>query len=87
MRYFAAVAEEGHITRAAERLGIQQPPLSQMIKALEVELDLQLFKRKPRGVELTEAGESLLIDARAIISRMTQAEAKAKRTARGEQGN
>ncbi len=86
LRYFAAVAEEGHITRAAERLGIQQPPLSQMIKALELELDLQLFRRKPRGVELTEAGQSLLIDARIILDKLAQAEAKAKRTARGEQG-
>ncbi len=86
LRYFVAVAEEGHVTRAAERLGIQQPPLSQQIKALETELEVQLFRRKPRGVELTEAGESLLIDARRILSEVEGALAKAQRTARGEQG-
>src|SRR3546814_8255862 len=86
LRYCVAVAEEGHVTRAAERLGMQQPPLSQQIKALEAELEVQLFRRKPRGVELTEAGESLLVDARRILGEVEAALAKAKRTARGEQG-
>lgn len=86
LRYFIAVAEEQHITRAAERLGMQQPPLSQQIRALERELDVQLFRRRPRGVELTDAGSALLADARAILSQIDQAFATTKRTARGAQG-
>jgi DNA-binding transcriptional LysR family regulator len=86
LRYFIAVAEERHVTRAAERLGMQQPPLSQQIRALERELDVQLFRRKPRGVELTDAGSALLADARAILSHVDHAFATTKRTARGEQG-
>lgn len=86
LRYFIAVAEEGHITRAAERLGMQQPPLSQRIKAIERELAVQLFRRKPRGMELTEAGHALLVDARAIISHLDRAVETARRTGRGEQG-
>lgn len=86
LRYFIAVAEEGHITRAAERLGIQQPPLSQQIRALERELDVQLFRRKPRGVELTDAGTAFLERARAILDQVERAFATTRRTARGEQG-
>ena len=86
LRYFIAVAEEGHITRAAERLGMQQPPLSQQIRALERELGVQLFRRKPRGVELTDAGRALLDDARAILAHIDHAFATTRRTARGEQG-
>src|SRR6187455_555871 len=86
LRYFVAVAEEGHITRAAERLGIQQPPLSAQIKAIERELDVQLFRRKPRGVELTDAGRAFFDDARAILAHLDRAFEKTRRRARGEQG-
>lgn len=86
LRYFVAVAEERHITRAAERLGMQQPPLSQQIHALEAELDTPLFNRKPRGVELTAAGEVLLAHARSILSAVDEASTSVQRTARGEQG-
>jgi DNA-binding transcriptional LysR family regulator len=86
LRYFVAVAEERHMTRAAERLGIQQPPLSQQIKSLEDELDVQLFRRKPRGVELTDAGSAFLEHAQSILAQVDRASAITKRTARGEQG-
>src|ERR1700744_1275784 len=86
LRYFVAVAEEGHVTRAAERLGIQQPPLSQQIHALERELDVQLFRRKPRGVELTPAGRALFDEARAILARTDEAVAATKRAAQREAG-
>jgi DNA-binding transcriptional LysR family regulator len=86
LRYFVAVAEEGHITRAAERLGMQQPPLSQQIKAIELELGVQLFRRKARGVELTDAGRTLLEDARAILANLDRAVETTRRASRGEQG-
>jgi len=86
LRYFIAVAEEGHITRAAERLGMQQPPLSRQIKAIEQEMDVQLFRRKARGVELTDAGRAFLDDARGMLRHLDEAFDTARRTARGEQG-
>lgn len=86
LRYFVAVAEEEHITRAAERLGMQQPPLSAQIKAIETALEVQLFKRKPRGVELTEAGRELLLEGRDILARVERAVLRTRRTARGEIG-
>ena len=57
LRYLVAVAEEGHITRAAARLGLQQPPLTRQIRILEDEVGAALFERLPRGMRLTEAGQ------------------------------
>ena len=86
LRYFIAVAEEGHITRAAERLNMQQPPLSRQIGLMEQELKVQLFRRMARGVELTSAGHALLGEAKATLARLDRAIETTRRAARGEQG-
>lgn len=86
LRYFIAVAEERHMTRAATRLGIQQPPLSQQIRALEDEVGAPLLRRLPRGVELTEPGRVFLDGARLALAQVNEAMAAARRTARGEAG-
>ena len=85
-RYFVAVAEEGHITRAAERLGMQQPPLSQRIRFIEDELGAQLFLRRARGVELTQAGHAFLAIARSMLSQYDGAYESVRRAARGQTG-
>lgn len=87
LRYFVACAEELHFTRAAKRLGIAQPPLSQQIKLLEQELGTRLFERSTRGMELTLAGASLLEDARQVISATERAYVNAQRIGRGEAGS
>src|SRR3954467_913467 len=87
LRYFLVVAEELHVTRAAARLGIQQAPLSQQIKLFEKKLGAQLFRRKPRGVELTEAGLALRNEAASIFASVDRAVYTVVRVSRGEQGD
>ena len=86
IRYFIAVAEECHFGRAAERLHIAQPPLSQQIKQLEAELGVQLLVRSTRRVELTPAGERYLERARAVVAAVDEAAREATRVAAGEVG-
>ncbi len=86
LRYFVAVAEEEHMTRAALRLGIQQPPLSQQIRDLERELGVELFDRTPRSVKLNTAGSVFLDDARTLLTLADEAVMRVRQSARGELG-
>jgi len=86
LRYFVAVAETLHFTRAAEMLGISQPPLSQQIQRLEHEIGTPLLKRLTRGVELTDAGRAFLNDATEIVQLADHALEKARGMARGVSG-
>jgi len=87
LRYFLAVAEERQLTRAAARLHIQQPPLSQQIHALEEEVGFALFVRMARGVELTPAGAAFADDVRALMLGLDQSIVKAARIAAGQLGS
>ncbi|MFZ6874031.1 LysR family transcriptional regulator [Undibacterium sp. Di27W] len=86
LKYFIAVAEELHFTRAAERLHIGQPPLSHAIQMLEADIGAQLLERSKRWVRLTEAGKLFLKDARHILALAEQASENARRAQRGETG-
>lgn len=86
LRYFVTVAEELHFGRAAERLFITQPPLSQQIQQLERELGVLLFQRTSRRVQLTPAGEVFLRDVKEILAGLDVAIQAAQRAARGETG-
>ena len=86
LRYFVAVAEERNFRRAAERLVMAQPPLSQQIHALEKELGVQLFDRTRRQIQLTVAGEVFLADVYRLLAQIDAAKERAKRANKGELG-
>ncbi|MGO6722323.1 LysR family transcriptional regulator [Rhizobium ruizarguesonis] len=86
LRYFLAVAEEGNFTRAAGKLGIGQPPLSQQIRDLEREVGAALFHRVPHGAELTAAGTAFLGEAKASLAAAEKAKLVAQSANRGETG-
>ncbi len=81
LRYFVAVAEETHVGRAAERLGMAQPPLSRAIAQLERRLGADLFVRGPRGMALTDAGQTLLREGRTALAALEAAERRTRRAA------
>ncbi|MEN9483914.1 MAG: hypothetical protein RJB37_1794, partial [Pseudomonadota bacterium] len=86
MRYFLAVAEERHLGRAAERLHMAQPPLTRQIHALEDELGALLFTRTPKGMELTEAGQTLLDEVPNLLALAQRARERTRAAGRGETG-
>lgn len=73
LEYFVAVAEEGHVGRAAARLHISQPPLTRQIQKLEDELGAPLFQRTPRGMRLLPSGERFLAHARRVLDAVEEA--------------
>ncbi|WP_173916852.1 LysR family transcriptional regulator [Halobacillus sp. Marseille-Q1614] len=86
LRYFRAVAEEQQVTKAAKRLHMAQPPLSQQIKLMEEELNLKLFDRQGRKLELTKAGEILFEKAGKILHEFSETIVEVKETSEGMRG-
>ncbi|MGW8307845.1 MAG: LysR family transcriptional regulator [Achromobacter pulmonis] len=86
LRYFVTVAEELNFSRAATRLHMSQPPLSQQIKALEDEMGVALFLRTRREVKLTDAGHVFLRESRAVLAHLQAAVDTTLRTAKGDVG-
>ncbi len=86
LRYFVAVADAGGFRGAAEALEMAQPPLSQQIMALEQQLDQRLFLRRPRRVELTDAGRALYAEALPLLARAAEIPARLRRVAEGHEG-
>ncbi|MBX3595027.1 LysR substrate-binding domain-containing protein [Sphingomonas sp.] len=86
MRYFIAVAEELSFSRAARRLGMSQPPLSQQIQAIETALGVRLLDRTTRSVRLTHAGSVLLDEARKLVDQAARSADRIDRVRRGELG-
>ena len=86
IRYFIAIAEESSLGRAAHRLRVSQPALSQQINNLESELGLKLFTRDSRGVQLTEAGRAFLIGGRRVLAAAKLASEQAQEAANGDRG-
>jgi DNA-binding transcriptional LysR family regulator len=86
LRYFVTVADELHFGRAAKKLGMTQPPLSQQIQLLENELGMRLFHRTRRHVELSSIGKVFLAEARSLLKQSEEAVARTRRVQRGETG-